>query len=123
MIWRRCNMTKKIIKTANSLDDGIKNMIDAMVEDYGMFSTTTLNNNIEMFNQYKNSFKILNGRKFIKIINDNSVKAFIVKEDFKHFKKGDVLKAASWKAPALNKSRGNVLTGNYAIQWTGPLYL
>jgi len=116
-------MTKKIIKTANSLDDGIKNMIDAMVEDYGMFSTTTLNNNIEMFNQYKNSFKILNGRKFIKIINDNSVKAFIVKEDFKHFKKGDVLKAASWKAPALNKSRGNVLTGNYAIQWTGPLYL
>lgn len=116
-------MTKKITKTANSLDDGIKNMIDAMVEDYGMFSTTALNNNIEMFNQYKNSFKILNGRKFIKIINDNSVKAFIVKEDFKHFKRGDVLKAASWRAPALNKPRGNVLTGNYAIQWTGPLYL
>ena len=116
-------MTKQITKTADSLDDGIKNMIDAMVEDYGVFSTTALNNNIEMFNEYKNSFKILNGRKFIKIINDNSVKAFIVKEDFKHFKKGDVLKAASWRAPALNKPRGNVLTGNYAIQWTGPLYL
>ena len=25
--------------------------------------------------------------------------------------------------PALNQPRGNVLTGNYPIQWTGPLYL
>ena len=41
----------------------------------------------------------------------------------KHFKEGDVLKAASWKAPALNQPRGNVLQGNYPIQWTGPLYL
>jgi len=45
------------------------------------------------------------------------------KEDFKHFKKGDVLKPASWAAPALNQPRGNVLKGNYPIQWTGPLYL
>ena len=48
---------------------------------------------------------------------------FIVKEDFKHFKKGDILKAAGYNAPALNQPRGNVLTGNYPIQWTGPLYL
>ena len=47
----------------------------------------------------------------------------IVKEDFKHFKKGDILKAAGYNAPALNAARGNVLTGNYLIQWTGPLYL
>ena len=39
------------------------------------------------------------------------------------FQKGDVLKAAGFNAPALNSARGNVLTGNYAIQWTGPLYL
>ena len=48
---------------------------------------------------------------------------FIVKEDFKHFKKGDILKAAVYNAPALNQPRGNVLTGNYMIQWTGPLYM
>ena len=47
----------------------------------------------------------------------------IVKEDFKHFKKGDILKAAGYNAPALNSPRGNVLNGNYPIQWTGPLYL
>jgi hypothetical protein len=39
------------------------------------------------------------------------------------FKKGDVLKAASWNKPALNAPRGNVLEGNYPMQWTGPLYL
>ncbi len=46
-----------------------------------------------------------------------------MKEDSGHLKKGDVLKAAGYNKPALNSARGNVLTGNYAIQWTGPLYL
>ena len=53
----------------------------------------------------------------------SGVFCFIAKEDFKHFKKGDILKAAGYNAPALNSARGNVLSGNYAIQWTGPLYL
>ena len=53
----------------------------------------------------------------------NMVHSFIVKKAFKHFKEGDVLKAASWAAPALNQPRGNVLDGNYHMQWTGPLYL
>ena len=40
-----------------------------------------------------------------------------------NLKKGDILKAAGYRAPARNSARGNVLEGNYAIQWTGPLYL
>ena len=63
------------------------------------------------------------GKKYIKIVQDTGVFCFIVKEDFKHFKKGDILKAAGYNAPALNSARGNVLTGNYPIQWTGPLYI
>ena len=62
-------------------------------------------------------------KKFIKVINGNGVKAFIVMKDFGRFKMGDILKPAGWRAPALNQARGNVLEGNYAIQWTGPLYL
>ena len=36
---------------------------------------------------------------------------------------GDILKAAGWNAPALNKPRGNIFNDNYEISWTGPKYL
>jgi hypothetical protein len=56
--------------------------------------------------------------------NGGSAWGFIVKTDTdKKFKKGDILKCAGWSAPARNKARGNVLDGNYPINWTGPLYL
>ena len=97
---------------------GIGKMIDAMVLDYGR-----KNNNEKMFNEYKDGFKSIVGQKFVKVINNNSVKAFIVKADDGKFKMGDILKPASWRAPAKNSPRGNVLSGNYTIQWTGPLYL
>jgi hypothetical protein len=97
---------------------GIGKMIDAMVVDYSKGNT-----NERMFNEYKDGFKTIVGQKFIKITNGNGVKAFIVKEDNGKFKMGDILKPASWRAPAKNSARGNVLEGGYAIQWTGPLYL
>ena len=98
--------------------EGIGKMIDAMVLDYSKGNT-----NERMFNEYKDGFKSIVGQKFIKITNGNGVKAFIVKQDDGKFKMGDILKPASWRAPAKNSARGNVLEGNYAIQWTGPLYL
>lgn len=97
---------------------GIGKMIDAMVVDYSKGNT-----NERMFNEYKDGFKTIVGQKFIKITNGNGVKAFIVKQDDGKFKMGDILKPASWRAPAKNSARGNVLEGGYAIQWTGPLYL
>lgn len=64
------------------------------------------------------------GPKYIKITTDNhgSAWGFIVKNDFKHFKRGDILKASSWHQPALNQARGNIFE-TYNIQWTGPRYL
>ena len=97
---------------------GIGKMIDAMVLDYSKG-----NNNERMFNEYKDGFKTIVGQKFIKVTNNGSVKAFIVKQDDGRFKMGDILKPASWRAPAKNSARGNVLEAGYAIQWTGPLYL
>jgi len=41
----------------------------------------------------------------------------------KKFKKGDLLKAAGFNAPARNAARGNVLEGGFTIRWTGPEYL
>ena len=108
----------KVDSTSKTIFEGIGKMIDAMVTDYGKGNT-----NERMFNEYKDGFKSIVGQKFIKITNGNGVKAFIVKEDNGKFKMGDILKPASWRAPAKNSARGNVLEGNYAIQWTGPLYL
>jgi len=112
-------------KTAETLNEGIMNMTNAMTEDYGKNFGVSDNKDVKekMWKEYATGFEIKTMKKFIKVVNGGSVKAFIVMKDFKHFKMGDILKPAGWRAPALNSARGNVLTGNYAIQWTGPLYL
>lgn len=72
---------------------------------------------------YDDILEVKYGQKYIKIISDRSVWGFIVNTDNdKKFKKGDILKAAGYNAPARNAARGNVFDG-YTIQWTGPLYL
>jgi len=40
-----------------------------------------------------------------------------------HIHEGDLLKSASWKAPATNRARGNILKGTDMTEWTGPTYL
>ena len=66
---------------------------------------------------------IKEGNKYIKIIKENSVWGFIVNTDTdKKFRKGDILMAAGWNAPARNAARGNIFE-NYSVAWTGPHYL
>lgn len=73
-----------------------------------------------MTEEFKASVRFQEGSKFIKVIAGSSVHSFIVKEDISKFKKGDILKAASWAAPAKNFSRGNILSKEYGtISWTG----
>ena len=112
-------MTVQITKDANNMTDGINNMTDAMIEDYNSFTA-----NEQMQDEFANGFDIRKGQKYVKVINRNAVVAFIVNttED-KLFELGDILKPAGWNAPARNKPRGNVLDGNYLMQWTGPMYL
>jgi hypothetical protein len=69
---------------------------------------------------------IKSGRKFIKIIRDTSVWGFVAKSDGMHkgvpMKMGDVLKAASYNAPAKH-TRGNIFDDNQDyFSWTGPDY-
>ena len=114
-------------KTANTLEDGIKNMMAGAKDDYKRWSTNAHGEQSQWAKdsvaEWDSKTKVSQGKKYIKVVQENGVFAFIVKEDFKHFKKGDILKAAGYNAPALNSARGNVLSGNYLIQWTGPLYL
>jgi len=112
------------VQPAKSLDEGISNIIEASNQDYDRFI-----DNENMKQEFANSWKIQPGQKFIKLVSKGSVHSFIVKEDMYtpggqlRFRKGDILKAASWRAPALNRARGNVFDGHYPMQWTGPLYL
>ena len=114
-------MTVYVTKTANTVAGGIAHMIEGANEDYMKFPV-----NDAMKADFVEKWVVKSGSKYVKIMTDNGGSAwgFIVKTDTdKKFKKGDILKCAGWSAPARNKARGNVLEGNYPINWTGPMYL
>ena len=117
----------KVDKTANNVLSGIAVMMQGAKDDYIRMSTSggkeLTGYSKEQVDNWDNNTKVSQGKKYIKIVQGTGVFAFVMKEDSGRFKKGDVLKAAGYNKPALNSARGNVLTGNYAIQWTGPLYL
>ena len=118
----------KVSQKCETLDEGIKFLMAGAKADYVAMSTSYGKKELqgyskEQVDNWDNKTKVSEGKKYIKIVQGNGVFAFVMKEDSGRFKKGDVLKAAGYNKPALNSARGNVLTGNYAIQWTGPLYL
>ena len=105
-------MTVVVSKSAETLNEGIDNLIQAMKNDYQLTENTK-------------EYSAIEGRKYIKIIQNSSQSsavAFVVKQKTKKFEVGDLLLAKSWNSPATNFARGNVLEGNYPVQWTGPLY-
>ena len=114
-------------KKADNLKDGITNMMLGAKNDYIRMSTSggkeLTGYSKEQVDNWDNKTKVSEGKKYIKIVQDTGVFAFVMKEDSGHLKKGDILKAAGYNKPALNSARGNVLNGNYYIQWTGPLYM
>jgi hypothetical protein len=74
-------------------------------------------------------FTYVLGRKYVHVIMNHigqfsagqrSSHSWIMLGDDKQFKHGDILKSASWKAPARNFARGNILEGNFSnIRWAG----
>ena len=123
-------MTIHVNWTAKDLNEGISNMMSGAKADYERFHTSNGRKEIvpgsygdTQLKEYDSKTRVDIGRKFIKVVQDRGVFAFIVKEDTDKFKKGDILKPAGFNAPAQNSARGNVLNGNYYINWTGPLYM
>ena len=117
----------KVEQKADNLKDGITNMMLGAKNDYIKMSTSggkeLTGYSKEQVDNWDNKTRVSEGKKYIKIVQDTGVFAFVMKEDSGHLKKGDILKAAGYNKPTLNSARGNVLTGNYYIQWTGPLYM
>jgi hypothetical protein len=117
----------QVDKKADKIGSGIQNMIQGAKDDYIKMSTSggkeLTGYSKDQVDKWDNLWKVETGKKYIRVVRENGVFCFIVREDSGKFKKGDILKAAGYRAPAKNSARGNVLTGNYYIQWTGPLYM
>jgi len=122
--------TESTLSDWNDFDAQVKELRRTAIADYatmldgrerGEFANDEYYNS--QLKEYGDNFTISNrGSKYVKLINGGSVWGFVVKEDGDKFKRGDILKAASWNAPATNKARGNIFE-EYTVQWTGPLYL
>lgn len=116
-----------------NLNDAVVAVKDAMIEDYKKWYVRSNERDDtnkewrenwakEQIAKYEDDFKIEEGRNYIKLSANGSVKGFVVKKATKGFVVGDLLMAKSWKAPATNFARGNALMGEFdRIRWTGIL--
>ena len=125
-------MTVYVKEKTKDIVEALSFMETAMIEDYNSFMVPKNKYDeitAKMRLEFATGIEVLYGSKYIKIVTgkhggQRSVWGFIVNTDKdKKFKKGDLLKAAVWTAPARNDARGNILKGGYVINWTGPLYL
>ena len=112
----------KPLPSVSDFDSALNRLLDNIHKDYEGWS-----NRIEYSSGAERvDITIKTGRKFIKIIRDNSVWGFVAKADGTHkgvpMKMGDVLKAAGWASPAKH-TRGNIFDRcqDY-FSWTGPDY-
>ena len=104
----------------------VDNLLDGIGDSYANWNKGLNSPNTDRVNQFRGGLKINSGRKFDKVIEQNRVWGFIAKTDGVHkgipHKKGDVFKAAGWRAPA-KWARGNIFDGGKFYRWTGPNYL
>lgn len=112
----------------DNLDTAVTAYTDFLVDNYEAFCRaskicTDENRIVERLTEFKDSIEVRKGKKYIKVLTNRSATAFIVAGDDPKFKVGDLLKAASFNAPAKNSARGNVLEGKFSGSWTGPAYL
>ena len=100
------------------MDQDLQNYMDYIKEDYFKWRKDMKSDN-SIF-----EVSAAPGSKYIKIIitsyGSSSVHSFVCAKDTNFFKKGDILKANSWKAPAVNFARGNIYDKKFdEIRWTG----
>ena len=119
-------MVVRVVKKieGNDVIEGVKVMMEAMVDDYTNFMRPDTGIRKKMNKEFIENLDFTIGKKYIKVIERNGgVKAFVVGVDNdKKFKLGDILLPAGYNAPARNFARGNILDGDYTIAWTGALY-
>ena len=107
----------------------IEKVLEVMKADYRKWSNCSGDslNMAKLRSEYENGLEVSEGSRYYKIISNKggqrTVAGFVVKEGHPKFKEGDLLKAASWNAPAKNFARGNVFDEESfkagSVHWTG----
>lgn len=115
------------------MENEIKELIEAIKSDYIKWKAKSARSMGRAFapeadaqvKEFCQSISYSVGKSYIKVVQKGSVWGFIVNSDSdKMFKRGDILKPASWASPARNRARGNVIEKNFSwVQWTGPAYI
>jgi len=103
----------------------LDNYLTTIKDDYKNFVTRAgildTSGQIDRIKDFSDNLTFKFGSKYIKVMNKGSVHSFIVNTDKDiKFKEGDILMAASWKAPARNFARGNVFAPDtIKARWMG----
>ena len=112
---------KTTTKNGLSFDEAMDTLLVKIQEDYNKWGSRA---NIDK----KMDLSLKPGRKFIKVVHNNSVWGFVAKVDGVHkgipMLKVDILKTATWSQPAKH-SRGSIFDKEMhkSFSWTGPNYL
>jgi hypothetical protein len=124
------NREMKIMTYAETdLDLALPAYIDHIDRDYRTWQGKTSGKGESDFQkqmalEFTQSLKVIKGSKFLKVVKGNSVHSFVCVKAHDKFVVGDILKAASYAAPAKNFIRGNILdVASYEnrVTWTGAL--
>jgi len=109
------------------MNNEMATLIESIKADYlawqGDRAGVLIDINKKMIAEFDEGLSYKTGSKYIKITKERGgVWGFVVNTDNdKKFKKGDILKAAGYAAPARNFARGNILAGGYKVDWTGAM--
>ena len=103
------------------MKEQIQKYLEAIKASYADFSELTTVRQ-EMVKRFNEGVTVMAGSKYHKVVIKGSVLSFIVAKPTPKFKVGDILMAKSYKAPATNFARGNILDPKFnfgAVRWVG----
>jgi len=122
-------LTPNVMSTSeNKVDKYLENnhYVAKFIDEVNEFIKAYYEKNFPNLLQKLKPVEVIIGKRYIKIVHNNSVWAFISRYEGylkgSYVRPGDLLKPASWNSPAAH-SRGNIVDGTAKYGPYGPAYL
>lgn len=95
-------------------ESAVRDYLEFLANDYERMMSTTKYYTEEALDAFLSEMRVDVGSKYAKVVISNSAQGFV------ELSTGNLLMAASWKAPSRKTVRGNVFTADYGnTRWTG----